>query len=96
MRWDAIQVCYLYDKLEYLAKVCYSYDGDMTALCKQFAEYGNGVEDDCLIKEYKCYVCSKLISYTYDAWGNFTTTYSNGGSIAFVIYNSFREGIILS
>ena len=33
---------------------------------------------------------TKLISYTYDAWGNFTTTYSNGGASTSAIYNPFR------
>ena len=33
---------------------------------------------------------TKLISYTYDAWGNFTTTYSNGGANTSAVYNPFR------
>ena len=32
---------------------------------------------------------TKLISYTYDAWGNFTTTYSNGGAATTATYNPF-------
>ena len=34
---------------------------------------------------------TKLISYTYDAWGNFTTTYHNGtASTSVVAKNPFR------
>ena len=33
---------------------------------------------------------TKLISYTYDAWGNCTTTYYNGGASTTAIYNPFR------
>ena len=32
---------------------------------------------------------TKLISYTYDAWGNFTTTYTNGGAATTATYNPF-------
>ena len=32
---------------------------------------------------------TKLISYTYDAWGNFTTSYHNGGASTSAIYNAF-------
>ena len=32
---------------------------------------------------------TKLISYTYDAWGNFTITYSNGGAATTATYNPF-------
>ena len=39
-------------------------------------------------------VCSNtgdvLISYTYDAWGNVTTTYSNGGADTAAVYNPFK------
>ena len=31
----------------------------------------------------------KLISYIYDAWGNFTTQYHNGGASTTAIYNSY-------
>ena len=33
---------------------------------------------------------TKLISYTYDAWGNFTTTYYNNGASTTAIKNPFR------
>ena len=33
---------------------------------------------------------TKFVSYTYDAWGNITTNYSNGGGSTAVKYNSFR------
>ena len=33
---------------------------------------------------------TKLVSYTYDAWGNVTTTYHNGGASTAVQYNPFR------
>ena len=33
---------------------------------------------------------TKLVAYTYDAWGNVTTTYYNGGASTAVQYNSFR------
>ena len=33
---------------------------------------------------------TKLISYKYDAWGNFTTTYHNGGASTSARYNPFR------
>ncbi len=33
---------------------------------------------------------TKVESYTYDAWGNCTTTYYNGGSISAARYNPFR------
>ena len=32
----------------------------------------------------------KLVSYTYDAWGNFTTTYHNGGASTTATKNNFR------
>lgn len=32
---------------------------------------------------------TKLIAYTYDAWGNSTATYYNGGSSSTAKYNSF-------
>ena len=32
---------------------------------------------------------TKLISYVYDAWGNFTTTYHNGGNSTSAVYNPF-------
>ena len=32
---------------------------------------------------------TKLISYTYDAWGNFTTSYHNGGASTSAIHNAF-------
>ena len=31
-----------------------------------------------------------LVSYTYDAWGNQTVTYSNGGASTAARYNPFR------
>ena len=33
---------------------------------------------------------TKLVSYTYDAWGNFTTTYYNSGSSTAAKHNPFR------
>ena len=33
---------------------------------------------------------TKLVSYTYDAWGKVTTTYHNGGASTAVQYNPFR------
>ncbi len=33
---------------------------------------------------------TKLVSYTYDAWGNVTTTYHNSGASTAVQYNPFR------
>ncbi len=33
---------------------------------------------------------TKLIAYTYDAWGNVTTTYSNGGASSTARFNPFR------
>ena len=33
---------------------------------------------------------TKLVSYTYDAWGNFTTTYHNGGNLTTATKNNFR------
>ncbi len=33
---------------------------------------------------------TKLIAYTYDAWGNFSTTYYNGGASTTATYNPFR------
>ena len=33
---------------------------------------------------------TKLVSYTYDAWGNVTTTYHNGGASTAAQYNPFR------
>ncbi len=33
---------------------------------------------------------TKLVSYTYDAWGNCSTTYYNGGSSTAAQYNPFR------
>ena len=33
---------------------------------------------------------TKLVSYTYDAWGNCTTTYYNGGGSTGAQYNPFR------
>lgn len=33
---------------------------------------------------------TKLITYTYDAWGNSTLTYSNGGQSTTATYNPFR------
>ena len=33
---------------------------------------------------------TKLIAYTYDAWGNFSTTYYNGGASTAATYNPFR------
>ncbi len=33
---------------------------------------------------------TKLISYTYDAWGNFTTTYYNNGASTTAVKNPFR------
>ena len=35
-------------------------------------------------------VGTKLISYYYDAWGNVTTTYSNGGASTNAAYNPFK------
>ena len=32
---------------------------------------------------------TKLVSYDYDAWGNFTTTYHNGGASTGAMYNKF-------
>ncbi len=31
---------------------------------------------------------AKLVEYTYDAWGNVTTTYLNGGATTSARYNS--------
>ena len=33
---------------------------------------------------------TKLVSYTYDAWGNVTTTYHNSGASTAAQYNPFR------
>ena len=33
--------------------------------------------------------CNKLVSYTYDAWGNFTRTYTNGGQNTAAANNPF-------
>ena len=33
---------------------------------------------------------TKFVSYTYDAWGNFTTTYHNGGASTTAVNNPFR------
>ena len=33
---------------------------------------------------------TKLITYTYDAWGNCTTAYHNDGNTTAAIYNPFR------
>ena len=33
--------------------------------------------------------CNKLVSYTYDAWGNFTRTYTNGGQNTVAAKNPF-------
>ena len=33
---------------------------------------------------------TKLIAYTYDAWGNASITYSNGGASTTATYNPFR------
>ena len=33
---------------------------------------------------------TKLVAYTYDAWGNVTTTYYNGGASTAAQYNGFR------
>ncbi len=33
---------------------------------------------------------TKLVSYTYDAWGAVTTTYLNGGASTAAQYNPFR------
>ena len=33
--------------------------------------------------------CNKLVSYTYDAWGNFTRTYTNGGQNTVAANNPF-------
>ena len=33
---------------------------------------------------------TKLIAYTYDAWGNFSTTYYNGSASTTATYNPFR------
>ncbi len=33
---------------------------------------------------------TKLASYTYDAWGNFTVSYTNGGESTYAANNPFR------
>ena len=33
---------------------------------------------------------TKLVAYVYDAWGNVTTSYYNGGSTSAALYNPFR------
>ena len=33
---------------------------------------------------------TRLVTYTYDAWGNVTTSYSNGGASTSARYNPFR------
>ena len=41
---------------------------------------------------------TKLVSYTYDAWGNFTTTYHNGTTSTSVVANNpfmYRRALAL-
>lgn len=80
--------------------IIYLYDTDGTPIGMQYrtSSYAEGVFDTYWFeKNLQGDIVAvysengtKLVSYTYDAWGNCTTTYYNGGASTTAIYNPFR------
>ncbi len=78
----------------------YMYDADGSPIGMQYTNtsYTDGVFDvywyEKNLQGDIIYVCdeagNKVISYTYDAWGNVTATYSNGGASTSARYNPFK------
>ena len=80
--------------------IIYIYDENGTPLGMQYREptYAEGVWDvfwyeknlqGDIVAVYNA-SGTKLVAYTYDAWGNHTVTYYNGGSAIAAIKNPFR------
>ena len=80
--------------------VLYIYDTDGSPIGMQYrnTSYAEGVFDTYwyeknlqgdIVAVYN-QTGAKLISYTYDAWGNCTVSYPNNGSSSTAIYNPFR------
>ena len=81
--------------------ICYYiYDesGSIAGMRYRVSSYAAGVFDEYYFEKnlqgdvVAVYNASgtKLISYAYDAWGNFTTTYHNGGASTTAVNNPFR------
>ena len=80
--------------------VLYIYDADGSPIGMQYrnTSYAEGVFDTYwyeknlqgdIVAVYN-QTGAKLISYTYDAWGNCTVSYPNNGNSSTAIYNPFR------
>ena len=80
--------------------VLYLYDADGSPIGMQYrnTSYGEGQFDTYwyeknlqgdIVAVYN-QAGTKLIAYTYDAWGNASITYSNGGASTTATYNPFR------
>ena len=84
--WGVHTIFYIYDETGAIAGMRY-----------RTSSYSEGVFDEYLFEKnlqgdiVAIYNVSgtKLVSYTYDAWGKVTTTYSNGGASTGAQYNPF-------
>ena len=103
---DGFQTDYYYDGTRLIAEknqnetIIYIYDdyGSVIGMQYRLTTYAEDVWDvywfernlqGDVVAVYNT-VGEKLISYTYDAWGNFTTTYYNNGASTTAIKNPFR------
>ena len=85
--WSSHTIFYIYDE-----------NGAIAGMRYRTSSYAAGVFDEYLFEKnlqgdvvaiYNT-VGTKLVSYTYDAWGKVTTTYHNSGSSTSAKYNPFR------
>ena len=86
--WEDKLLIYLYDASG--SPIGFQYRNNSSYAQGDFASYWfvKNLQGDIVS------VCSSsgdvLITYTYDAWGNFTTAYSNGGANTAAVYNPFK------
>jgi len=85
--WGIHTIFYIYDEM-----------GSIAGMRYRTSNYAEGVFDEYLFEKnlqgdvVAIYNANgtKLVSYTYDAWGKVTTTYSNNGASTAARYNPFK------
>ena len=83
---DGTTIVYIYDAEGYAVGMLYR-DSSYEANKFDAFFYERNLQGD-VIAVYDC-EDTKLVSYTYDAWGNVSITYSNGGDLTGAQYNPF-------
>ena len=83
---DGTTIVYIYDAEGYAVGMLYR-DSSYEANKFDAFFYERNLQGD-IIAVYDC-EDTKLVSYTYDAWGNVSTTYLNGGDLTGAQYNPF-------